>query len=328
MAFVETRKLGRFIFIAVLAVLALAAAGGLYFIYAVVPPKVAQSIVAKGQVRQPLTESPKDYGVKDYRDVSFVTDDGVTLAGWWLPVKRPAKPIGTVLLTHGVFKNRQQVLSRALFCSKLGYQALLFDMRGMGQSGNSAVSGGLLEAGDYLAAEKYLESRHQLVKPVIFFGFSLGSMAALRAGVKSPDVDAVIADSPLANLKSYVSRRTMGGNFASLPGFLNACLKNYDLLTGLHLTENDMDLTPVVEQLKQPAVLYITGESDDLAKSKEVQQLFSHTPSPHRRLVYIPDSGHEETFKKFPLIYEKEVRDFLTDLKNGFPKPEEELKDH
>ena len=328
MASTGNKKLGRFISITLLVILTVAVAGGLYFIYAVVPQKVAQSIVAKGQVRQPLTESPKDYGVKDYEDVSFVTSDGVTLSGWWLPVKRPLKPLGTVLLTHGVFKNRQQVLTRALFLSKLGYQSLLFDMRGMGQSGNSAVSGGLLEAGDYLAAEKYLEGRHELKKPVVFFGFSLGSMAALRAAAKATVIDAVIADSPLANLKSYVSRRTMGGQFASLPGFLNNCLKDYDQLTGLHLTENDMDLTPIVEQLSQPAVLYITGESDDLAKSKEVQELFSHTPSHHRRLVYIPDSGHEETFKKFPLIYEKEVRDFLTDLKNGFPKSQEELKDH
>lgn len=327
MAPTPSKKSNRLVLTAVLLLLALLSAGGLYFIYAVVPQKVAQSIVAKAQVRQPLTESPKDYGVKDYEDVSFLTDDGVTLSGWWLPVGH-AKPLGSVILTHGVFKNRQQVLTRALFLSKLGYQALLFDMGGMGESGNRAVSGGVLEAGDFLAAEKYLEGRHKLQRPVIFFGFSLGSMAALRAAVKAPVIDAVIADSPLANLNSYVSRRTMGGKFAAFPGFLHTCLQDYDQLTGLHLTENDMDLTPVVEQLSQPAVLYITGESDDLAKSKEVQQLFSHTASRHRRLVYIPDSGHEETFKKFPLIYEKEVRDFLTDLKNGFPKPETQLKDH
>lgn len=303
-------------------------ATGLYFIYGYLPEKVAEGITAKAQVRCPLTESPKDYGITGYQDVSFVTSDGVTLSGWWLPVKGSQKPMGTVLLTHGLFHNRQQVLGRAAFLWKWGYQVLLFDLRGEGLSGPSPISGGLLEANDFLAAEKFLEGRHELKKPVVFFGFSLGAMTALRAGVKASPIDAVIADSPLANIKSYVSRRTAGGVFSALPGFLSQCLKDYDRLTGLSLTEKDLDLTPVVEQLGETPVLYITGQGDDLAKSGEVERLFQHTPAHHRRLAFMPDAGHEETYKKYPMIYEKLVKEFLTDLRNGFPKAEEITKDH
>lgn len=309
-----------------LGVLALLLAGGLFFIYNVLPQKVAQGIVDKAQVRCPVTESPKDYGIPGYQDVTFTTSDGVSLVGWWLPVK--GKPLGTVILAHGVFKNRQQVLGRAAFLWKLGYQVLLFDLRGNGQSGPSPVSGGLLEANDFLAAESYLQGKHALKKPVVFFGFSLGAMCALRAGVTAPEVDAIIADSPLANLKSYVSRRTIGGSFTSLPGFLPAVLKDYDQLTGLSLTEKDLDLVPVVEQLKETPVLYLTSQGDDLAKAGEVQQLFQNTPARHRRLAYLPEAGHEESFKKFPMIYEKMVREFLTDLRNGFPKADDLLKNH
>lgn len=301
-----------------LALLILLVAGGTYVIYNVLPEKVAQGIVAKAQVRCPLTESPKDYGITVYQDVSFTTSDGVSLVGWWLPVK--GKPAGTVILAHGVFRNRQQMLGRAAFLWNMGYQALLFDTRGEGQSGPSPVSGGLLEANDFLAAESFLESKHQLKKPVVFFGFSMGAMSALRAAVKAPEVEAVIADSPLANIRSYVSRRTIGGKFTSLPGFLTQCLKDYDRLTGLALTEKDLDLLPVVEQLKDSPVLYLTGQGDDLAKSDEVQQLFQHTPAPHRRLAFLPEAGHEETFQKYPMIYEKLVKEFLADLKNGFPQ--------
>lgn len=308
------------------AVFLLLVAGGLYFLYRVLPEKVAQGIVSKAQVRQPLTETPADYGIKAYQDVIFPTSDGVTLSGWWLPVK--GKPTGTVLLTHGVFRNRQQVLGRAVFLSKMGYQVLLFDQRGNGQSGPSPVSGGVLEANDFLAAEGFLKGRNQLAKPVIFFGFSMGAMSALRAGVKAPEIDAIIADSPLANLKSYVSRRTIGGAFTSLPGFLPQCLKDYDQLTGLTLTEKDLDLIPVVEQLGQTPVLYLTGQGDDLAKSNEVQQLFQHTPAHHRRLAFLPEASHEETYQKYPMIYEKLVKEFLTDLKNGFPEAEDITASH
>ncbi len=318
------KKKSRPILWAAIAVVAVLWAGGLYVIYQVLPEKVAEGIVAQAQVRKPTTETPKDYGITGYQDVSFLTSDGVTLSGWWLPQKAPKKPLGTILLSHGVFRNRQQVLGRAVFLWNLGYQCLLFDLRGNGESGPSPVSGGVLEANDYLAAEKFLESRHEAGKPLVFFGFSLAAMSALRAAVGDSALDAVIADSPLANLKSYVSRRTIGGAFTSLPGFLGACLKDYDQLTGLTLTEKDLDLTPVVEKLDQAPVLYITGEEDDLAKSDEVRQLFDHTPAHHRRLAYIPDAGHEETFKKYPVIYEKVVTEFLTDLRNGFPKPQDE----
>src|SRR6185503_15025949 len=128
----------------------------------------------------------------------------------------------------------------------------------------------------------------------------------------------------LPNVKAYVSRRTIGGSFAGLPGFLNACLRDYDRLTGLSLTMGDLDLTGVVQKFQEKPVLYITGEKDDLARPEEVRNLFNATDSHHRRLVYIPDAGHEETYLKFPLIYEKAIAGFLSDLRAGFPQPTQE----
>ncbi len=314
------------VFKIVLALLVVLLAVGALVVYLILPQKIAQGLVEKSQARLPLTESPKDYGIPNYQDVTFTTSDGVTLAGWWLPVK--GKTQGTVILTHGVFKNRQQVMGRAAFLWKLGYQVLLFDLRGSGESGPSPVSGGLLESGDFLAAESFLDGRHLLKKPVVFFGFSLGAMCALRAAVNAPQVDAVIADSPLANIKSYVSRRTVGGVFTSLPGFLPAVLRDYNQLTGLSLTEGDLDLVPVVEQIKQTPVLYLSSPGDDLAKAAEVQLLFQKTLARHRRLAYLPEAGHEESFKKFPMIYEKMVKEFLADLKKGFPKSDDLPPNH
>jgi uncharacterized protein len=319
---IEKNKNGGWILKALSVLLAAAVAGGFYFIYSILPEKVAQGIDAKAQVRQPLTRTPKDDGFA-YKDVGFTAADGVTLSGWWMPPAGGQKALGTVLLSHGIFKNREQVLSRAEFLAQAGYQVLLFDHRGNGLSGKSPISGGLFESRDYAAAVEYLKASHRLRKPVVFFGFSMGAMSALRAAVNNPDLGAVIADGPLSNIKSYVSRRTIGGSFSSLPGFLHQCLADYDRITGLSLTEADMNLVPVVQQLHDVPVLYITGEGDDLAKSEEVRQLFAETPSQQRRLVYIQGAGHEETYKKSPMIYRKVVLEFLTDLRNGFPKAED-----
>jgi uncharacterized protein len=215
-------------------------------------------------------------------------------------------------------------LNRAVFLVKAGYQVLLFDHRGEGLSGASPVSGGPLEAGDYLAAASYLKTNHHLTKPVVFFGLSLGAISAIRAAPLCPDVDAVIADSPLPNVKSYVSRRGMGGALADLPGFFSCCLKDYDQLTGLSLKPSDLDLTPIVQHFNEKPILYITGEADNLARSFEVRELFNETQSHHRSLVYIPGAGHEQTYTLYPLVYEQAVKTFLTQVRENFPEPSQE----
>ncbi len=305
-----------------LSLMAVVFAGAIYFIYFFLPAKVVQSIVLKSKTHQPLTTNPRADGFA-YQDVSFTTKDGISISGWWMEPASKKKPLGTLLLTHGIFKNREQVLTRAEFLVKAGYQVLLFDQRGSGLSGESPVSGGVLEAGDYLAAEDFLKSKKLLRRPLVYFGFSLGAISALRAAAQAPDIDAVIADSPLPNVRAYVSRRTMGGSFSVLPGFLSRCVQDYDRATGLALTTRDLDLTPIVQQFHEIPVLYITGEKDDLARSEEVRKLFDQTNSHHRRLVYIPDAGHVETYSQYPLIYEKAVISFLSDLRDGFPQPDE-----
>ena len=301
-----------------LTVFLLLSAGVFYFIYAVLPGKVAESIAARAKIHKPLTFDPGKFGLS-FKSVATVSD-GVTLSGWWLPAAQNKKTRGTVLLTHGAFKNREQVFSRALFLVKAGYQVLLFDQRGCGASGECPLSGGLFESEDFSAWAQFLKDTRRLKKPLVNFGFSMGAMGALRDSVVDKDVDGVISDSPLANIKSYVSRRTMGGKFSAFPGFLNRCLKAYDLLSGLSLTEGDMDMVPVVQSFRDIPVIYFTGEGDDLARSEEVRLLFSKTASRHRRLVYIPDAGHEETYDKYPMVYQRAVLEFFGDLSNNNQK--------
>ncbi|HET9869134.1 MAG TPA: hypothetical protein VFR02_01375, partial [bacterium] len=109
----------------------LALAGFLYFVYGYLPAQVGKALTERAKVRQPLTTTPKADGLA-YQDAAFTAADGVPLKGWWLPSAAPGKARGTVILTHGVFKNREQVLARAEFLARAGYQVLLFDLRGCG----------------------------------------------------------------------------------------------------------------------------------------------------------------------------------------------------
>jgi alpha-beta hydrolase superfamily lysophospholipase len=300
-----------------LAALALFLAGALYFAYGVLPARVAASIVEKAAVRKPLTRSPTEVGLR-YQEVSFASADGVPLSGWLIETPKGKGPLGMVVLSHGVFKNREQVLDRAELLAKSGYGVLMFDHRGCGLSGESPVSGGVLEAADYRGAVDFLRSRDGK-GPLVLFGFSMGGMSALRAVFQGVRADGVIADSPLANLDCYVSRRTSGGALTALPGFLSRCLSEYARRTGLALTRADLDLVRVAQGLPDVPVLYLTGEGDDLARPEEVRRLFENTKAKRKRLVYIPEAGHEEGFEKAPILYRRSVIGFLTDIREGFP---------
>ncbi len=301
------------VFIRVLLITAGLAVGAITAAYLVVPHQVARGIVEAGKRPKPVTDLPSGRSMP-YNDVGFVTSDGVTLNGWWIPAPK-GKPAGTVILTHGLFKNRDQMMSRVEFLHRAGYQALVFDLRGHGMSGYAPLSGGQHEARDLLAALEWTRNEKKEIPPTAFFGLSLGAMAALRASADAPDV-AVIADSPLSDGTQYVGRRTPGRWLLFLPFFFERCVTAYNRLTGLSLTSEDLRMEPVLRDLRGRRLLFFVGEKDDLATPEGVRRLFVVAPTPDKQLVYAPNAAHDQTYQNLKVMYEKAVLRFLAGRKD------------
>jgi uncharacterized protein len=292
------------------------------FLYVAMPAWTANAIAERSPVAP--VRDPGSHGLV-FEHVSFQTLDRLTLAAWWIPAqtgaKKVSKPKGTVVMSHGVGNNRGQILDRAGFLARNGYQVLLFDLRGHGASSPAYLSGGRDEALDYAAAQAYLKASGRIEKPMVLFGLSLSAMAALRsAAADSSLIAGVIADCPLPKGRSWVSQRTMGGWLIALPGFFDACLKAYNRRTGLELKLADLDLVPAVKGLRLPALFY-WGEKDDLVRPQEARDLFAATGTRNKRLVYIPEAGHDEAYRRFRVMYERALLEFLENLRTGFPKP-------
>src|SRR3954463_5058733 len=96
------------------------------------------------QVEREFATTPRAGGL-DFEDVTFRSDDGVALHGWWVPA-RAAR--GTVLLMHGNAGNISHRLGYLTMFNRLGYSVLLFDYRGYGKSGGNPG-----EEGTYRDAE-------------------------------------------------------------------------------------------------------------------------------------------------------------------------------
>ncbi|MFQ5881515.1 MAG: alpha/beta hydrolase [Candidatus Methylomirabilales bacterium] len=111
-----------------------------------------------------------------YEPVKIVTDDGVTLDGWFVPVRQAR---GVLLFFHGNAGNISHRLDSLKLFNDLGLATLIFDYRGYGRS-----HGKPSEQGTYRDAEavwRYVtEKRHTAVQDIVLFGRSLGAAIAVH----------------------------------------------------------------------------------------------------------------------------------------------------
>ena len=150
-------------------------------------------LVTLHPARRALGPTPAASG-KAYQDVSFRTSDGLTLRGWWVPGTRHQ----TVVMIHGLSNNRSEPFNKAGYLHEAGYNLLVFDLRGHGQSDGSGTTMGYLELRDSSAA--VAEARSLDPGPIALFGYSLGASIALEEGAADPGVIAVVEDSGFSSV--------------------------------------------------------------------------------------------------------------------------------
>lgn len=155
------------------------------------------------------TLTPSDLQL-EYEDVSFVTRDGVTLRGWFIPqsghdaeemARRGERTQKTIILLHGYPADKGDILPSFAFLSKT-YNLLLFDFRYLGESGGTYSTAGAREKEDLLAAIQFLKLRG--IERVGIWGFSVGGAVALMTAPHAPEIQALVSQSSYASLNHMV----------------------------------------------------------------------------------------------------------------------------
>lgn len=123
------------------------------------------------------------------QDVTFIGADNLTLRGWFIPPENGA----VVILLHGYYNDRTQMLFHALHLAQAGYGALLYDQRGAGESDGHQRSLGWRDVDDVAGALTFLNGK---AEQVAIAGCSIGAQVALRAAAYYPELRAVLADGP------------------------------------------------------------------------------------------------------------------------------------
>jgi fermentation-respiration switch protein FrsA (DUF1100 family) len=225
-------------------------------------------------------------GVK-VQDVTFETDDGVSLHAW----KAGDLSAGPVILfCHG---NAGNITHRAVYVSSLvraGLAVFVFDYRGYGQSAGSPDEAGVYEdaraAYDHLTGVEGVEASR-----IVLMGRSLGGAVAIDLATERP-VPRLIVES------SFTSARDMGRLvFRGLPVQL--------------VMRSRFDSVSKVTGLTMPK-LFLHGDRDDVVPYEMGVRLHRAAAEP-KRFVPLPGADHNSA----PFIPELDYFDLITSFARG-----------
>lgn len=259
-------------------------------------------------------KTPADYNIARWEDVTFESADGVRLAGWFIPPS-PDSDGATLIYVHGLGGNRAQLLGQAAFLHRLGYGALLIDLRNHGDSEGSVTTLGYDEPKDLVGAFNYLLTRAEVDGEKIgLVGESLGAATVLRAMTLIPQARVVIAESAYSSLEDNIAEGVE--RITGLPPFPFAPLMIWfgERETGASIRE----VRPIddIRQLAPRAALLMHGRLDDLLDVSNTERLYAAASEP-KALYILENAKHGGLFETDPLGYRRHVAPFLEHYLRG-----------
>ncbi len=231
----------------------------------------------------------REYGAAPER-ISFTTDDGVAIAGWYFPAAEKKKA-PTLIVLHTLGRTRADVLEFALPLWKKGLNLALIDMRGHGESGGRFFTYGYHEWRDVTGLVDWLEARPDgSADRVAVVGVSAGGAVAIAAAARDTRIKALVSFASFADLGEVIEHQ-----HPWLPGFWRRrALRKAEKLAGFEVAETS-PLSNIAE-VKCP-VLLVHGDADQYVPCADAGRLFERAPEP-KELYSIPGADHANMFAK------------------------------
>lgn len=248
-----------------------------------------------------------------FEDVTIPSFDGTRLYGWWMRARRNAP---TVVILHGVKKNRTDVLRAALVLRRAGFNVLFFDGRAHGNSEGRYVTYGFYERRDVEFAIEWL-TRVKRINPnrVGLAGESMGAAIALQVAAHQPGIRAVWADSPFASLRRITEefcQRATGLPGAVLNPVLWTAIQvaNYRGKFDIH----SVDPLALASQIRCPVHL-VHGTADQMIATSHSDSIYQALGG-EKELWFVEGARHARSVRHAKKDYsERLVRFFSERLK-------------
>ena len=260
--------------------------------------------------RKPQEQIPSDFNLVS-EDVEFFSRRGdVKLSGWYLPGDDSGPHL---IFVHGIgsVRSGDKAVGLAARIVGLGYNVLMFDLRGHGSSGGDKVSGGFYERADVLGAFDYLLRRGVDIGRVGLMGFSMGAATSIMAAAQEPRITALAADSTYANASELIAREAARKTL--IPGWLTPVFMPASKLIANGIYGIDIgSLVPEesVADLGYP-VLVIHGTEDKRIPLEQGQRV-ADAAKEGSSIWLVPEVDHLDAFLTHPDEYTERVDEYFS----------------
>lgn len=197
-----------------------------------------------------------------------------SVTGWY--IAHP-EATATILVCPGYRGRRSDVLGMSGQLWKAGYNVLAFEYYGHGTVVGERVTLGYREMNDFLGAVAYAKQRAPQTR-LGAVGYSMGASIAIMATARTPEIEALVADSGFATHRSaieYSVRRTIHLPFAPFDWLTDLLLW---LRAGYHF--NQVEPLRDIGRIAPRPVLIIHGLKDSLVNPEDAKLLYAAAHEP------------------------------------------------
>ncbi len=232
------------------------------------------------------------------------TSDGLTLRGWYLPTESHRH---LIVLVHGMWSTWLEMAALGRDLHRRGFDVLLFDLRGHGQSDPVRLTLGRRERGDIRAVLAWAESKGYSDDRIGWLGYSMGASTILMEAARNPAIQVAVVDSPYGDLpKLLKTQLSLHSGLPPLfnPGILLAARIVYGVRTD--------DLVPIrfARAWGERPLLLIHGEDDSLVPVGQARLLAQAAGGTCLAMTF-PGVDHAQAYESDPEAYVKLVSRFF-----------------
>jgi fermentation-respiration switch protein FrsA (DUF1100 family) len=200
------------------------------------------------------------------------------------------------------------------FYEKLGYNVLLPEARGHGDSGGAYIGMGWPDRLDYLQWIDWVKERigpaaGKAAPRIVLYGISMGAATVLMTGGETPppEVKAIIEDCGYTSVEEELRYQMKSRYHLESRWLMDATSRITQKRAGYSFAE-----ASALEQVKKIKVptLFIHGDQDTFVPTQMVYPLYEACPAP-KELFVVPGADHGEAYGAAGLEYEERIRSFL-----------------
>lgn len=246
-------------------------------------------------------------GVTKEKWTFSIGNEEENMSAYFVPSKVGSSNV--VIISHGYKGNGETMANYAKMFYDKGYNILLPDDRGHGESAGKYISFGWLDRLDYLKWIAKVIERVGVKSKIVLFGVSMGAATVemLSGENLPPQVKCLIADCGYSSIHeelTYLLKQQF--HLPKYPFYPLVSTINHRRL-GYYL--DDISSTEQLKKNNLP-IFFIHGEKDDYVPSYMALENYRATNSA-KELWIVKGASHAESYWINPSKYKKHIDDYL-----------------